>query len=402
VQIKFIYTLMRSEQDPSVVLFGVDAEESLKDKSHVGDVYREGTARGMAGRLDRVQAEPQLLSDQWGTWVTATAPVKDAQGRTVAAVAVDMAAGDLNAEVRSTTLSGVAELGTAVALAAAVALLLARWVSRPLRVLKEALEKVGKGELDAKVALAGRDEFAEVGRSIEAMCKGLRERQALKEAVVRYHSRHVAEQIVSTGQLPALHGERRKVTVLFSDIRGFTTMSHAMAPEQVVALLNEYFERMIDILFKHQGTLDKFIGDGLMAVFGAPLEDLFQEEHAVAAAVEMQQALRELSDNWRERGLGELKVGIGINTGMAVVGNIGSSQRMEYTAVGDTVNLASRLEAQAKTLDASVLISEYTYLEVRNRFAARPMGTVELRGRSTPVAIYAVEGVRERPTAAAA
>jgi adenylate cyclase len=284
VHIKFIYTLTRSEQDPSVVLFGVDAEESLKEKSHVGDVYREGTDRGLAAKLDRVQAEPNVVTDHWGTWVTATAPVKDAQGRTVAAVGVDMAAGDLNGAIREFMLSGVAQLGISVAMAAAVALLLARWVSHPLRVLKAALVKVGDGDLDAKVALGGRDEFAEVGRSVEAMCKGLRERQALKEAVVRYHSRHVAEQIVSSGQLPALHGERRKVTVLFSDIRGFTTMSHAMSPEQVVALLNEYFERMIDILFKHQGTLDKFIGDGLMAVFGAPLEDPFQEEHAVAAA----------------------------------------------------------------------------------------------------------------------
>jgi adenylate cyclase len=178
-------------------------------------------------------------------------------------------------------------------------------------------------------------------------------------------------------------------------------MSDAMSPEQVVATLNEYFEKMIEVIFKYHGTLDKFIGDGLMAVFGAPLDDSYQERNAVAAALEMQQALAEICAKREAEGFPPLKIGIGINTGIAIVGNIGSTQRMEYTAIGDTVNLASRLESQTKSLDVPILISEYTYVEVRNAFRTKAMGHVEIRGRADPVSVYAVEARNDSVKAAA-
>jgi adenylate cyclase len=169
-------------------------------------------------------------------------------------------------------------------------------------------------------------------------------------------------------------------------------MSEKMSPEQVVQLLNSYFEIMVDVIFKHKGMLDKFMGDGLMAIFGAPLEDVYQEENAIRAALEMQLELNKLNIQVRDKYKIDLSVGIGINSGLAIIGNVGSSKRMEYTAIGDTVNLASRLESKAKDLQTEILISEYTYNSVRSvadyRFENK--GSLSIKGKQEQVTAYAV------------
>jgi adenylate cyclase len=402
VHIKYLYTLTKAPEDPGTVLFGVDPEESLQDKSHVGDVYKATTDTGQRGiPLDETRAEAEMLTDQWGSWLTATAPVRDAHGNPVAAVGADLSATEAVENVTDLHHQGTWFLVISGAFAVMLAMLLARRATRPLDALKATLGRIGAGELDARVELHGHDEFAQVGEALNAMTAGLRERGTLKEVLAKYLSRSVAEQVIRSGQVPKLHGDRRKVTVLFADIRGFTKMSDGMSPEQVVATLNEYFEKMIEVIFKYGGTLDKFIGDGLMAVFGAPLEDSYQERNAVAAALEMQQALADICAKRKAEGFPELKIGIGVNTGIAIVGNIGSTQRMEYTAIGDTVNLASRLEAQTKQLDVPILISEYTYVEIRNSFRTKAMGHVDIRGRADPVSVYAVEAKNDLVKAAA-
>jgi adenylate cyclase len=220
----------------------------------------------------------------------------------------------------------------------------------------------------------------------------LREREMVKSAFARYVSRQVMDSVLSSGRSPVLHGDRCKVTVLFCDVRGFTSLSENMPPEEVVLLLNEYFEHMVDAIMRHGGTLDKFLGDGLMALFGAPLDDPYQEEHAIRAALEMQACLAKLSEKRQREGRLPISVGIGINSGPAIVGNIGASERMDYTAIGDTVNLASRLETATRALDASILISEYTYTAVRGKFVMRRIGPVTVKGRTDQVIVYAVEG----------
>ena len=164
-------------------------------------------------------------------------------------------------------------------------------------------------------------------------------------------------------------------------------MSEKLPPEKVVALLNGYFEAMVEVIFRNNGTLDKFIGDGMMVIFGAPEDDPNQEERAVKTALEMQQELRQ-ADRKVGGGRDQDPRGIGINSGPAVVGNIGSARRMEYTAIGDTVNLASRLESATKELGVGILISEYTYNAVRGLFRFQEMGSVLVKGRTEPVLTY--------------
>jgi adenylate cyclase len=245
------------------------------------------------------------------------------------------------------------------------------------------------------VAVASKDEFGEVARALEEMSAGLAERNLVKSAFARYVSQQVADTILTKGTHPELHGERRRITVLFCDVRGFTALSEKLTPEKVVELLNAYFERMVNAIFNYHGTLDKFLGDGLMAVFGAPIEDNFQEEHALRAAMEMRNELKELNAKLKiSEGL-ELSIGIGINSGMAIVGNIGSSRRMEYTAIGDTVNLASRLESKTKDLGADILISEYTYNSLRGAFSFEfeKMGAIGVKGRQDEVTAYKVPAI---------
>jgi adenylate cyclase len=172
-----------------------------------------------------------------------------------------------------------------------------------------------------------------------------------------------------------------------------------MRPEAVVSLLGEYFERMVEVVLRYQGTIDKFLGDGMMVIFGAPLDDPYQEEHAVSAAIEMQKELGALNKRWETEGRTAVRMGIGINSGAAVVGNIGSDQRMEYTAIGDTVNLASRLESASKELGVDIVVSEHTYDAVRPLFSWKSVGDLTVRGRTEAVRVYSLQNGQ---TAAAA
>jgi adenylate cyclase len=217
-----------------------------------------------------------------------------------------------------------------------------------------------------------------------------REKRQVKRLFSRYVPRDVYQQLMADPDRAALGGKRRRMTVLFSDVRGFTAMSEKATPEEVVAQLNEYFSRMVDVLFEHRGTLDKFVGDMVMGLFGAPLDDPDHAEHAVQAALAMTRALDELNREWSATGRPVLDIGVGIATGEMVAGNIGSSAIMSYTVIGDTVNLGARLESLNKDYGTRVIISEATRDALKGRYDIRPLGEVTVKGKSRPVAIYEV------------
>jgi len=171
-------------------------------------------------------------------------------------------------------------------------------------------------------------------------------------------------------------------------------MSEKMKPEEVVHILNEYFSAMIEIIFKYEGTLDKFIGDAIMAVFGAPVAHPDDPQRALRTAVEMREELKKLQEKWKGEGRPAFDIGIGINTGEVVAGNIGSSERMDYTVIGDNVNLASRLESLNKEHQTHILISEDTYQKVKDVAKVRPIEPVKVKGKEKEVMIYEVEGLK--------
>ena len=223
-----------------------------------------------------------------------------------------------------------------------------------------------------------------------ALSEYLREKKS-REQTVRIFNRFLDPRVVSSlitqGETPqSLSGQAREITVLFSDIRGFTTLSEKSTPEEIVSLLNRYFSLQVEIIFRHGGTLDKFIGDAIMAFWGAPQEDPQHAAHAVAAALEMEQALLHFKDELGEDGK-DFDVGIGIHTGKAVVGFIGSDARMDYTAIGDTVNLASRIEGLTKGV-ARILVSSDTVAHCQNAFDFSPSGSYKVKGRLQEVELF--------------
>jgi adenylate cyclase len=217
-----------------------------------------------------------------------------------------------------------------------------------------------------------------------------REKRKVKRLFGRYVSKDVYTQLLANPGLAELGGRRRDMTVLFSDIRGFTAITENGDPEDLVAQLNEYFTRMVDIVFRNHGTVDKFVGDMVMALFSAPLDDSDHAEHGVAAAQEMVAALGELNRKWSAEGRAALDIGIGINSGDMIAGNIGSSSIMSYTVIGDNVNLASRLESLNKDYRTRIIISEATRGRLTGRYEIRPLGGVVVKGKTKPVEIFEV------------
>lgn len=217
-----------------------------------------------------------------------------------------------------------------------------------------------------------------------------REKRVVKQLFSRYLSRDVYQRLLTNPAAAELGGARREMTVLFSDVRGFTAMSEQGTPEEVVAQLNEYFSAMVDLVFANGGTVDKFVGDMVMALFGAPLDDERHAERAVRTAVAMVETLETLNEGWRAAGRPTLAIGIGINSGEMIAGNIGSERIRSYTVIGDAVNLGSRLESLNKEKGTSIIISEATARRVQGQFDLRPLGNVVVRGRQQPVTIFEV------------
>ena len=222
-----------------------------------------------------------------------------------------------------------------------------------------------------------------------------REKKKIRGAFQYYLTPSVVNEILKDPSKLKLGGDKKHLSVLFSDIRGFTTIAEKLSPEDLVSLLNEYLTAMTDIVFKYDGLLDKYIGDAVMAVFGAPLD---QPDHALRAgrtALEMMTELHRLQAKWAQEGRPEVDIGVGINTGDMVVGNMGSLMRFDYTVMGDAVNLASRLEGTNKEYGTNIIISEFHYEETKETFYCRELDAVRVKGKKRPVRIYELLGEKQ-------
>ncbi len=222
-----------------------------------------------------------------------------------------------------------------------------------------------------------------------------RERKKIKGAFTHYVSSSVVNVMLKHPEKLKLGGERKELTILFSDIKGFTTIAESVTPEELVHLLNEYLTVMTDVIFKYDGTLDKYIGDGIMALYGAPLDIPDHPRKACLSAIEMMKELKMLNEKWIGEGREPVDIRIGINTGSMLVGNMGSKQRFDFTAMGDSVNLGSRLEGANKSYKTNIIIGESTYERVKDEFVCMELDSVKVKGRKRPVRIYSLLGSKE-------
>jgi len=222
-----------------------------------------------------------------------------------------------------------------------------------------------------------------------------KEKRFIEGAFSRYVNKDVVKSLIKHPEALKLGGEKRELTVYFSDITGFTSLSEKMEPEKLVTFLNGYLSEMTEIIQKHQGTVDKFEGDAIMAFWNAPLDDPHHAENAALAALECQKKLSELRTKWKAEGLPELTIRIGLNSGEAVVGNMGSKTRFNYTAMGDNINLGSRLEGINKQYGTEIMISEMTHEKVQHAVLCRELDMIRVKGKNEPVRIFELIDVRD-------
>jgi adenylate cyclase len=229
-----------------------------------------------------------------------------------------------------------------------------------------------------------------------------RSKKELRQTFSKYVSPQIVEEVLKDPKNLELGGRKEHVTVFFSDVRGFTTISEKLDPRALSDLLNSYLTPMTDLVFKNKGTLDKYMGDAIMAFFGAPISMKDHAKWAARCALQHLEKLEELRAEYRKQGLPDIDIGIGLNTGEASVGNMGSQTVRNYTVMGDTVNLASRLEGINKTYGTRIIVSEFTYAEIKDTFFCREVDWVRVKGKNQPVKIFELvcEGQPEAQRAA--
>jgi adenylate cyclase len=293
---------------------------------------------------------------------------------------------DVGSDLTRLALAVLVSIAVAATVSLALTLLLAESVTAPIAALREATQRVGRGELDVRVPVVTTDETGALARAFNQMVVGLAERERIREAFGTYVDREVAEHILREGT--DLAGEQVEVTMMFVDIRDFTGFAERKSAPEVVAALNRLFERVVPVIHEHGGHVDKFAGDGLLAVFGAPRRQEDHADQALAAALEIERAVREQFS-------GELEIGVGLNSGPVVAGNVGGAGRLEFSVIGDAVNVAARVEAATRQTGDVILVTEDVKRLLCTGAAhleARP--SVPLKGKREPVAPYAPTGTR--------
>ncbi len=338
--------------------------------------HRDSFARGEPG------AEGPY-TDAHGTWVSAWAPLVDGD-EVVGLVQVDEDVSALIARLREDDLRRAmgAILGVGIAFFAAA--LLARGVARPISEMADTAQGIGEGRFDIALPEDREDEVGDLSRAVNRMARGLRERERLRDMFGRYMSRQVADRLLGQDANIDVKGELREISVLLSDIRGYTSLTERLGAAEVVALLNEYFAILVEEVVREDGVIDKFMGDAMLCWFGAPLPQADHAARAVRAASAIQRRLVAWNADRVARGLPAVLTGIGIASGDVVVGNIGSPQKLEYTAIGDAVNLASRLCSKA---DGGVVLAT-GHVRAAGGGQWTQVGAVPVKGVSEPVDVW--------------
>jgi adenylate cyclase len=303
--------------------------------------------------------------------------------------AVNLVAGVVVAALTAPAGADLGDFALAILISASVALTVAMGLSvllsdsivTPVNQLTDAADRVARGDLDVRVPVISTDETGTLAAAFNRMSAGLREREQLREAFGTFVDPELGERILREGT--DLAGEDVQVSILFLDVRGFTSLAEQTSARDLVATLNDLYEQVVPVLVRHGGHANKFVGDGMLAVFGAPERLPDHADRAVAAALEIAACVRERYD-------GELRVGIGVNSGQVLVGTIGGGGRLDFTVIGDPVNTAARVEAATRETDDDVLVTEATLQLLSNdRSSWERRATSPLKGKSQPVDLYA-------------
>ncbi len=300
---------------------------------------------------------------------------------------------ELFAEIENLNRVTMISAAIGIALLSLVSFLVARSVSKPLRRMAQETKRVAEGHLQIDLSdITSVDEVGKLAGAFTRMTEGLRERDRIKDTFGRYVTQEVVKRILDSSDGLKLGGEMRELTIMMSDLRGFTALTANMRPDEVIRFLNRYLGKMVEIILDHRGIIDEIIGDGILAFFGAPEELENHPELAVACALRMQAAMEEINAMNEADGLPHLEMGIAVNTGEAVVGNIGSEKRAKYGAVGSQVNFTGRVESY--TVGGQILVSKGTFDRLADLLDIAEVLEVEMKGVPGKTLLYDVRGMR--------
>lgn len=390
--IRYIYTLRQNSRGE--VYFVVDADDDETGRSVPGDVYPAPT-RAMRLAFKKpysIHVERNLATDRWGATLSSYAPVLRKDGTLEAVLGMDIT-GQKIIDHENRYIGTVIFLGL---ISSVIVVLLGLYfstrISRPMKLLEEDMNQVRHFKLDNSTDI--RTSISEVWNmkcAVDNMKNGLR-------SFRKYVPADLVSELIQLNREAALSGETRTLTVFFSDIANFTGISEKLTPEYLAEYLGHYFKGMTSTLLENQATVDKYIGDSIMAFWGAPNDDNDHALHACMSALRCQRFLYSMKDEWERQGIPFFETRIGIHTGNVMVGNIGYEERLSYTVMGDSVNLASRLEGLNKYYGTHVIISESTYALVRDVMAARRIDVVAVKGKTTGVPIFELACERDTIT----
>ncbi len=397
--IETIY-ILRPTSEPTNLRFLIDYVKGGKT-GQPGELYDASDVPILLKGFKKPSVEDVPYTDEFGTTLSGYAPIFNKEGRSIALVGIDVKATQLDLMKRNILSAILTIFGIAVLLIAIISLIIAKSLHTPLTRIIKATDAITKGELNSSIGMDRNDEFGLMSNYFDEMAKGLRDREFLRATFGRYVSENVANALLADGSPLSLGGEERIVTILFCDIRDYTTFSEQMPPTQIVKMLNQYLEVMSTTVDKHHGCVIEFIGDAILAVFNAPNHVPEHSEQALLCAIEMRKKLNELNelwktldmaDYWKNCGIEQITCRTGIHSGLVVAGNLGSPSRMKYSVIGDTVNVAARLETLNKELNTDILISGEVYCHLPQSIRTKLLdhGTRKIKGREQAVHTYSI------------
>lgn len=372
------------------VVFVVDVPlENLEGEvtyAHPGEEYPEATKELLEGFV-RPSADQEPFKDDWGYFLSGYAPIYNSAGRPIAMLGIDMTVDHIQKKMRYLKLTALFSIILSVILSLIMVTLLTLNILNPIKELSIAFNSLSSGNLNYRIKVKRSDEFGELQNGFNNMIDKLEEAEVIKGIFGKYINPEVIKQVRKNGI--ELGGKGVEVTVLFVDIKDFVKLSQQSNPYMIVYLLNKFFPTVVASIRKYNGIVDKYLGDAAMVVFGTPITDKNHASNAIGASIAIKKALVDLNAELRGEGSPEINIGIGIDSGNVIAGNIGSKERMEYTIIGNPVNLACRLSEKAKELNNFVVISANTFNRLKSsQYSLKESGQVILKGIEKPINIY--------------
>ncbi|MFO0747241.1 MAG: adenylate/guanylate cyclase domain-containing protein [Myxococcota bacterium] len=387
--------------DPDTLRFVLDTADADDDAppGEPNETYPVDTALIKDG-FDHIAVEGELTADKYGPSIGGYAPLKRSDGKPFGLIGVDVYAKHIEAMRDRIIVTALIVYGLAFAALALVAWVIGRRIRGPIAAINGAAGRIAAGDFEGELAIHSRDEFGLMTHHFNVIAKSLKERDFLRDTFGRYVSPDIARRVLQDRSAALLGGEERNVTVVFSDIEGYSTMTELVTPQETLGMLNTYLAAMNEIIDRHDGCIIEFLGDAILTVFNAPNDVANHAEVGVKCALAMRARLNELNQEWQklpiahiwqQAGKTALRARIGIHSGQVVAGNIGSKTRMKYGLIGDVVNLAARIESLNKKLSTTMLASAETVeaLAPETRALGSDQGTHDVKGRAHGVQVYA-------------